>query len=627
MIILLWSFSDHASRLLAQDSSLDSMNLIPTIEIKASKLRQNSTGSVIKEWNTAQLNRLTLNNLAELLSNETGTYIKSYGQGSLATSSVRGGSAGHTLVLWNGLPIQSPMLGLVDLSLLPIQLAESVNFTKGGNAALWGSGAIGGVISMNNESDYSNRLSANTSTLFGSFGQFNQQVNLNIGHSKFQSRTKISHQQSNNDFYYYVGDGLGERQQTNARFSQQFFNQDFYWKVNSTNHLSIHYWLQFSDRQIPPTTVQNRSEAYQEDLINRLLLQYKYTESNGSLNIKMALFDEDLNYTDEQILLESKNHFRTWLGEITREWFYDKHKFLIGNLHNFTQASSPGYQEVVPKEYRTALFSSWKYIAKNIQTQVSLRQGLVDGELIPIVPSFSFDLALLSQVNLKGKVNRNYRLPTLNDRYWIPGGNVDLLPESGWSEELTALYKGEIGSFQLETGITAFNRNIENWILWRATDNQFFYSASNIAKVWSRGFEPRFSLSFINQNVQWKFISGYDYILSTNQVPVTTPKIEVGEQLLYTPVHQIFGQSSVQWNNFYCAYQMRFTGSSQGINESVDPFTIGNIQLQYTYEVDKVKGTVFFHISNIWDTDYQIIERRPMPGINFQTGIKLLFSK
>ena len=30
---------------------------------------------------------------------------------------------------------------------------------------------------------------------------------------------------------------------------------------------------------------------------------------------------------------------------------------------------------------------------------------------------------------------RSYRAPTLNERYWVPGGNPALLPEAGWGSE------------------------------------------------------------------------------------------------------------------------------------------------------------------------------------------------
>ncbi|TRZ74047.1 MAG: hypothetical protein D4R97_04540, partial [Bacteroidetes bacterium] len=49
--------------------------------------------------------------LSTILSQYSTVFVKSYGNGSLATPSFRGTSANHTQVEWNGISINSPMLG------------------------------------------------------------------------------------------------------------------------------------------------------------------------------------------------------------------------------------------------------------------------------------------------------------------------------------------------------------------------------------------------------------------------------------------------------------------------------------------------------------------------------------
>ncbi|MBK6784016.1 MAG: Plug domain-containing protein [Saprospiraceae bacterium] len=127
---------------------VDTSLTIPAIEITASNIRNESMGFSGRSWDAEEMLKLNAQNVAELLSSESGSYLKSYGLGSIATSSVRGGNAGHTLLLWNGLPLNSPMLAQLDLSLLPIFAAESARFTPGSNTALWGSGAIGVLLTF-----------------------------------------------------------------------------------------------------------------------------------------------------------------------------------------------------------------------------------------------------------------------------------------------------------------------------------------------------------------------------------------------------------------------------------------------------------------------------------------------
>ena len=622
LIIVLSLLFWGPSKLMGQTIQQDSSYSIETIEVIASKLRQQVNGSVSQEWNSAQLDKLAAKNIGDLLLNEAGVFIKSYGQGSLATSSVRGGSAGHTLVLWNGLPIQSPMLGQLDLALLPIQIAESIQFTLGGNSAMWGSGAIGGVLNMENQADFSNKLSIKSDSRLGSFGQFQQQIEVGIGNERFQSVTKLSHRQADNDFYYFLAEGLPDRQQTNAELNQQFLAQDLYWKINNRNKLEVHFWWQTSDRNIPPTNVQNRSEAHLHDLNTRLILEYKHLEKNGFWNLKTGFFDEHIDYYDDLNLIESPTHFTTYLAELTRQWKWRKSEFIIGNTHTHTSASSiVGYRENTPTEYKKALFGSWRIRKKRWTSQFSLRQEMVGNTFVPIVPAFDFNWQIASTLFLKGKVSRNYRLPTFNDRFWMPGGNPDLLPESGWSQELTVNYQIKKQNFSVNTSLTAFNRNIDNWILWSGA------AANNITKVWSRGLEPRIAVGRQFKNLKCQLRGGYDYILSTNQIAVEIPRMAAGDQLIYTPRHQAFSSFSVEFNKFYLSYQHTFTGLADGINDSLDRYHVGNVQVQCVSNFKQYTGNLFFNINNLWNADYLVVERQPMPGINFEVGLNLTFKK
>ena len=107
---------------------VDTSIVFNEIQISGSSLDY-TTG---KQQETIQKKQLEQRQFPELLNQLSGVHIRSYGSGSLATSSVRGGSAGHTLVLWNNVPISSPLLGLLDLSLLHRSAFDSATLVKGG---------------------------------------------------------------------------------------------------------------------------------------------------------------------------------------------------------------------------------------------------------------------------------------------------------------------------------------------------------------------------------------------------------------------------------------------------------------------------------------------------------------
>jgi vitamin B12 transporter len=68
--------------------------------------------------------------------------------GKTASLFVRGANSNHTLVLWNGIPLNDPYFGGFDWANLPAEGLDRVEVVRGPFSALWGSDAMGGVINV-----------------------------------------------------------------------------------------------------------------------------------------------------------------------------------------------------------------------------------------------------------------------------------------------------------------------------------------------------------------------------------------------------------------------------------------------------------------------------------------------
>ncbi len=598
----------------------DTTFVIETVNIVTPKLRRQVVGSSTETHSIQNLQLLPSRNIAELLQQESGIFIKNYGSGSMATSSVRGGNAGHTLVLWNDLPIQSPMLGLLDLSLLPSNFAESISVQKGGGTAKWGSGAVGGVISLNNEADFKNKIFGTSKITAGSFGLSQQDLMVKMGTEKFQSQTKISHQKVDNDFTYSLTPTV-ERVNENAQFRQRNFLQDFYFKPKSNQQIGTHFWYQKAERQVPALTTQTQSLAHQADEAFRLMVDYKNVQKRSVYNVKVGYFREYLDYFDDWILLESFSDFSTILADANAQFVLNnKHKILLGTTQTLTEARADNYPEN-PQEYRTALFVTHDWRFKGWQTELTVRQAMIDGIFVPITPMLGLDKSLAKAIKIKAKVSRNYRLPTLNDRFWQPGGNPNLLPENGWSQELGVHYNKAFKRTYLKASSTAFNRNMNNWIMWSRLDNQSFWSANNITKVWSRGLESKVEFWYRKGIFETMVSLGHNWVRSTNEVAITQPNIPARQQLFYTPEHQVFGKLQLSFWELYMTYYHNYTSTTLGVNEDLAAYHLGNLQFSIYWELGDLQGDLLFNINNIWNTDYFIVERRPMAGRHFNFSV------
>src|SRR2546427_9752003 len=75
--------------------------------------------------------------------------VRAYGGlGELAEASIRGSSPAQVLVLLDGIPLNSVALGETDLSTISVDGVERIEVFRGPFAAIYGSGALGGGISI-----------------------------------------------------------------------------------------------------------------------------------------------------------------------------------------------------------------------------------------------------------------------------------------------------------------------------------------------------------------------------------------------------------------------------------------------------------------------------------------------
>jgi iron complex outermembrane receptor protein len=107
---------------------------------------------------------------AELLAASPGATVHQSGApGQSASLSLRGASAEESLVLMDGIPLQGPGGGSIDLSTLPAALLDRMIVSRGVLGAQLGAGALGGAVELVPRRATS-RLSGGAQASMGSFG-------------------------------------------------------------------------------------------------------------------------------------------------------------------------------------------------------------------------------------------------------------------------------------------------------------------------------------------------------------------------------------------------------------------------------------------------------------------------
>jgi len=146
-ILLLFSVSN----LLSQTDSDSVIVTTPPINIFSNRiitLKEDSPSSVQildKEF----ISRVNGNQVSDVLKFANNVFIKSYGgNSSLKTISINGLSSEHTLILLNGVRLNSSQNAQYDLSLLSKESIESIEVMPSGSSASYGSDAISGIVNI-----------------------------------------------------------------------------------------------------------------------------------------------------------------------------------------------------------------------------------------------------------------------------------------------------------------------------------------------------------------------------------------------------------------------------------------------------------------------------------------------
>lgn len=607
----------------------DSIYKLQEVKIEANRLSSFSIGNKIETIDTNILKVSYPNNLAELLSRHSQVVIKSYSPGGLSIPSFRGTGATNTAILWNGFNLQSPMNGLQDLSLFPLTFVDNISLQYGTSAALYGSGAIGGAIHLNNYAVFNEGLRVGINQSLGSFGHNQKGLSVNLSKERFVTGIKVFHHKVKNNFSFIntlQPDSPLMRQQ-NGEITQYGLLTENYLKVNERQQIAVRLWYQNNDRNIPRGMTEETDSTNQQDNFYRATIEWKRTGDKVSYYARSGFFYQTLNYKDPEIKLVSVHTSKSFINEAEAKIALNENQLLnIGLNNTYNQAISTGYQNI-PEMNRSAIFSSYKISnKKNTLTGIaSLRYELAE-RATPLIPTVGFETQLINALKVYGNISRSYRLPTFNDLYWYPGGNPALKPESGWSEEIGLKANYRIKSITAEFTAAAFNSHIENWISW--LPNTSYWSPQNIMEVWSRGTETKTFVTIPYREVKFQLSVMTSYVLSTNEEVKSENDASLHRQLIYIPRYTGQGNFLIIYKELYINYNQTYTGyrfTSTDNSQYLEPYSLGNIAVSKGLRLNKIDLRVSGQINNVWNTTYVIIPSRPLPMRNYQVGVSINF--
>ena len=639
---------------------------IKTVEIFAKKKIKEEAGKTTTRIDSiAMMNALNAN-LSELISQNTPIFIKEYGRGAMATASFRGTAPSHTQVTWNGISLNSPMLGMVDFSTIPVYFTDNVSLLHGSGSISTKSGALGGLVKLDNTTDWQNKFSGRALTGLGSYGTKDEFLQLNFGNKKFQSQTRAFYNYSRNDYLFVnkfianidpvTGSYIYPKQRNeNSAYENYGLLHELYFRPNEKNILIIRYWYQHNSRSLPRLlsneTDNNANINRQLEDSHRSVAEWKHYGKNSVLNITAGANDQKMVYrlttkvmgVGDQLVINSRSESSTWLFRLNYNYQFSKDFSLIAGVNtelnkvNSINSSQNGEQNGynMNRQEQSVYLQISKAFGEKVTANLQAREDWIGREASPVIPSVGVEYHPFNNKGyfLKGNLARNYHQPTLNDLYYIPGGNPNLKPEEGLMADLGAGYSGLIGKVNFQAAINSYYSRINNWIIWLPTP-QGYWEPYNMKRVNSSGIEINTSINGAFHLFDYHVNGNYAFTRSVNRDdPRNWADESIGKQLPYIPEHSANLVAAISRSGYHLTwlwtwYSERFTTTSNDKTSPLDvlyPYLMNNLFVGKEISLNKRKLGIEMKVFNLFNEEYRTVLQHPMPRRNYSLLIRYDF--
>lgn len=563
--------------------------------------------------------------LTQLLSYESNIHFRENGFGMVSSPSFRGTNASHTAVIWNGININSPLNGQVDFNTINPLAFNSVTVRSGGGSVQYGTGAIGGSVHLNDRLSFDEHFEHRTILGYGSFNTSNLNYGQRFGNGQWSHNFGIAYNASDNDYKYLDverpsngGEGQGppeeDRRNQNGEFGNLTLNFNSGYRLSEKKVLRLYHQSFIGDRNLSGNLVAVGRSRY-EDAHYRTQLEYVQTGGKTTSTLKLAHLYEGFRYFENKDFdIFSDGRVTTLLARYS----YDRELTDALRLNGYAEYNhfrGSGGSFGNPTRNDVGLTALLKHkVLDGLAYNVGLRKDFSSDFTSPYVFSFGSDYKLSPAYSLQLNASRNFRMPTFNDLYWSPGGNLDLVPESSYQIDLGQQWQAD----HLTLNLNGFHIATRNMIRWLPQASGI-WSPINVDEVRTYGVEGEVAWDYPilqKQNLQIK--GKYAYTVSEDMA--------TGEQLIYVPFHRANMSIAYSVQRFDLFYRHLYTGRVSTLGGELDGYQVGNVGIRYAPKLNgKLQYSIGLNLNNVFNAYYENVALRPMPNRNIQTQVFINF--
>ncbi len=610
------------------DSGSHQNIIVKDIYIKS--LKKKLLKPTIQNIDSLVLSHYQLSNLSELISAQSNVFVKNYGLGNMSTISIRGSSSAQTQILWQGVAINSATTGITDIAAIPIALFDQVNIQY--SASEEAGNVSGAILLSSTKPTFQNAKNIKLGYQYESVHNHYITASHKVSNKKILNTTSIQLLRGQNKFTFYNPDTQLQDTLNNASSQQLNLTNTLYANFSKNKLFQSDTWIQSTNRSIPPASFESHVNRHESSRAIRQQFGIHLSPTNKAvqLSIHSAFIWENYHYADSVIQL-----FRNYPSLQLPSTFYIQYQ---KNKHQHFQLKAQYIHSTLLTQKATlnrailSLMYQHDSIINNLSINASLTTEINYLKSPPLSATLQAKYLLTQPLTLYSRLTKAYRIPTLNELYFDPGGNPTLQPEHSFNIENGILLQHiPTQKISIQADIAHYYRSVRDWILWYGNA---ILTPHNIALVHSRGIECMTTLRYqFHTHSSLPLPSRalglhihYAYTLSTTQASNIPYDLSIGRQIPYTPRYQLRFNPELTLHPFRLLYTYQYTGYrfiTTDESQWLPPFSIHNLHAQHLFQhkTYQIQSGIILH--NILNHQYQTLVGRSMPGRYLSLSINI----
>lgn len=547
------------------------------------------------------LARAGQSSVAELLSRVPGIQISNNGGPQTQTSIfIRGNESKHTLVLIDGIRINSSVSSLYNLQAINPEQIERIEVLRGAGSSLYGAEAIGGVINIITKKGQTDRpIALNASMGLGTYNTFKSSAGVSGSVGGFDynllgtlaSSSGFNATNPKSGLYTYNSDDDGyESHSVNANLGYAF---------NDRHRLDAQLLSSYMDGDYDggdhhDTHGVARQQVYSLTSTNQVSANWT---SRLSINEARESYHDFAPWGDSTY--RSKQRSYTWQNDFS----LSTHQHLSALFEHQSEQGTHTQDQISKKRLSNTAALIYNVNLGPHHAQASLRHDYFNGLESRTTGGIGYDFDISNHWKLGASYNTGFKMPSFTDLYitsW--GGNPDLKAEKSKNVEARIAYTHETGSIKL----VAYQNRIQDLI---QANQDTSWKNFNVAKAKIKGY----TLSFDQR---------YDNIDLWGSIDLTNPRNKKTNARLARRAAQVYNLG-VAYNFNHARLGAEYTWHGKRLNTNHKPTneptiwmnSFSLLNLTGEYELSKTL-TAQVRWDNVFNKKYEYAYGYNTPGSN-----------